>query len=163
VWLVTKRKRRGNSSPLFTSFMVTVLDALENLNKVDLKQLTGQALEQKKEEILDLNREQMQHGVLSTGSAIKPDYSPFTINEKMKKGQPFGNVTLKDTGAFQNGMDLKTEGEKYRITSLDSKTPDLMQKYSENIFGLTESGQKEAWVIVKPDVVDKIKAITGWR
>ena len=143
--------------------MITFADALENWDKVDVTQLTADAMQKNKEAILDLNREQMQHGKKSNGSEITPAYTPFTINEKIKKGQPYGNVTLKDTGSFQDKMELEAKRTKYTITSLDSKTPDLMDKYGEDIFGLTVSGKKEAWLIVRPDVVQAIKNITGAR
>lgn len=140
---------------------VTIAEMLRRFEMVDLEQLTGRAMKQNEKQIVDLNKQQLDEGVDARGFRITPEYSAFTVMKKKEKGQVFDRVTLEDTGAFRNRMKLNVKQSTFEIDSDDSKTPDLKEKYSEDILGLSDSGKKEAWVIVKPDVVQDIKTITG--
>lgn len=64
-------------------------------------------------------------------------YKPSTIRNKKKKGQPTTRVTLRDTGAFHEAMFVVFDSEGFYITSSDRKTPELVEKYGEEIFRLT--------------------------
>lgn len=76
------------------------------------------------------------------GKGIKiMDYMPYTsktIEIKNKKGQPTTRVTLRDTGAFHESMHVVFDSEGFYITSSDEKTPELVEKYGEEIFRLTD-------------------------
>ena len=50
-------------------------------------------------------------------------------------------VTLFSTGAFQEAMFTRVEGDRLVTGSTDSKTEDLTAKYGESIFGLTETNE----------------------
>ena len=51
-----------------------------------------------------LNREQMNDlGVFSDGSET-PDYAPFTIQEKIRKGQRYDHMTFRDSGRTQQSI-----------------------------------------------------------
>jgi hypothetical protein len=139
----------------------TIAEMLRRFERINLEQLTGEAMTENKDAILDLNREQLAHGKDSAGFDITPPYTPFTVMKKMQKGQDYSVVNLKDTGAFQNRMVLNVKSNSYNIDSTDSKTGKLKEKYGQEILGLSESGKKETWVIVKPDVVRRIKDETG--
>ena len=142
--------------------MTTVADMSRRLDLFDLIEVTADAMEQMPDEIVELNRDQMnEQGVTSKGAAIKPEYSPFTVFEKNRKGQVFSHVTLRDTGEFQSKMHLIIKGKSFDISSTDSKTPDLVSKYGENIFGLTMESKKEAFSMLKPTIVSRFKEITG--
>lgn len=65
-------------------------------------------------------------------------YSDYTIKKKAKKGQPTTRVTLKDTGAFHEAMFLVFDKDGFYITSSDEKTPDLIARYGDEIFRLTD-------------------------
>lgn len=65
-------------------------------------------------------------------------YKPKTIQIKKKKGQPTTRVTLRDTGAFHEAMLVVFDSEGFYVTSSDPKTPDLIEKYGEAIFRLTD-------------------------
>jgi hypothetical protein len=53
---------------------------------------------------------------------------------------PFRVPDLHLTGAFYGGMKLDVSGDSFTITSTDGKTPELVEKYGEDIFGLSEEG-----------------------
>ena len=65
-------------------------------------------------------------------------YTPRTIQNKKCKGQPTTRVTLRDTGAFHESMYVVFDSEGFYITASDEKTQDLVEKYGEEIFRLTD-------------------------
>jgi hypothetical protein len=95
------------------------------------------------EELADFNRKQLDSGIRSTGSEIKPAYAPLTILLKDQKGQPTDRVTLKDTGDFYQGITVDVNSETFDLTSTDDKTEDLVKKYGNRIFGLTNESRGE--------------------
>lgn len=79
-------------------------------------------------------------GITGSGQKIM-DYAPYaprTIRAKKKKGQPTTRVTLRDTGEFHRSMFLVVDSEGFYITSDDSKTKFLTDKYGDKIFRLTD-------------------------
>lgn len=65
-------------------------------------------------------------------------YTPRTIQNKKRKSQPTTRVTLRDTGAFHESMYVVFDSEGFYITASDEKTQDLVEKYGEKIFRLTD-------------------------
>lgn len=65
-------------------------------------------------------------------------YTPRTIKNKKRKGQPTTRVTLRDTGAFHESMYVVFDPEGFYITASDEKTQGLVEKYGEEIFRLTD-------------------------
>lgn len=78
-------------------------------------------------------------GINGRGEKIM-SYMPYTaktIQNKKRKGQPTTRVTLRDTGAFHKSMFVVFDSEGFYITASDEKTQDLIKKYGEEIFRLT--------------------------
>jgi len=77
-----------------------------------LKEVTPEKLEKEvlniiaknEAQMVDLNIQQMMGGRRSDGSNIEPEYTPFTVQIKKAKGQPYDRVTLRDEGDFQRDM-----------------------------------------------------------
>ena len=65
-------------------------------------------------------------------------YAPKTIQNKKRKGQPTTRVTLRDTGAFHESMYVVFDSEGFYVTASDEKTEELVKKYGEEIFRLTD-------------------------
>lgn len=79
-------------------------------------------------------------GINGKGEKIM-DYMPYTartIKNKKRKEQPTTRVTLRDTGAFHESMYVVFDSEGFYITASDEKTQDLVEKYGEEIFRLTD-------------------------
>lgn len=79
-------------------------------------------------------------GINGRGEKIM-SYMPYTaktIQNKKRKGQPTTRVTLRDTGAFHESMYVVFDSEGFYITASDEKTQDLVKKYGEEIFRLTD-------------------------
>lgn len=79
-------------------------------------------------------------GINGQGKKIM-DYMPYTartIQNKKRKGQPTTRVTLRDTGAFHESMYVVFDSEGFYVTASDEKTENLVKKYGEVIFRLTD-------------------------
>lgn len=98
-------------------------------------------------EIVKLNQGQLSLGLRADGYAIEPSYSPFTIAEKKRKGQPYDKVTLKDTGAFWQSIFLGDVSiEKFDVDASDAKTDTLIKKYGGQILGLSADSKNEEYI-----------------
>lgn len=108
---------------------------------------------------LDLNLAQLFGGNDSEGKEITPGYSPFTRMIKRAKGQPDDRVTLKDEGDFYQSFKLEAQKFPLMFDAKDSKTPKLIEKYGEDIFGL-DNKSKEIFVEdIKPQVQDFYRSL----
>ena len=85
------------------------------------------------------NNQLFRRGIEGFGTKIMEyaPYAPRTIAKKKRKGQPYTRVTLKDTGAFYEGFKVVANSEGFYVTSDDSKTEKLVEKYGSSIFRLT--------------------------
>lgn len=100
--------------------------------------------------VVDLNIEQMKAGKDSNDNDITPPYKTKTIAKKIKKGQPYDRVTLRDEGDFQNSMKVRNANKKLEILSEDSKSGKLQDKYGEFIFGLNSRNFYKVQEYLKP-------------
>lgn len=144
--------------------LAELYNKIDNLNIV---QAAVDSVKETKEAIGDLNAMQMMAGLRADGSDITPTYSNFTIAIKRMKGQPTDRVTLRDTGAFQAGINVEVLGTQITIGSTDRKSEKLERKYSKangSIFGLSEKFQQE-YVIesLRPAFARRIEELTNLR
>ena len=68
---------------------------------------------------------------------IGGEYSPFTVERKLEKGQPIDRITLKDTGGFYRSWDVKAEsiGWVFTVDPLKDDT-NLFDEWGKDIVGL---------------------------
>lgn len=118
--------------------MTTILDFQNRISSLELNRIAAQTMRQTEKDFIDWQKEQLFSGKLSTGGKIKPAYKKATVRIKKTKGQPTDRVTLKDKGWFYDGIVLDIGLEIFKVTSEDDKTPLLVTKYSEDIFGLNK-------------------------
>lgn len=109
------------------------------------------------EQIEDLNTGQLDQGMDSEGQLITPFYTPFTVQIKKAKGQEADFVTLKDTGAFRKSFKTDVFADRFQIDATDSKRDELVEKYSKEIFGLTEESQDDLRALFKDELEEKIR------
>lgn len=111
--------------------------------------------------IVALNTESQleEQGVNALGVGIHTyaPYAPKTVYLKQKKGQPWDRVTLRDTGKFHQSFRLQFTNDGFVITSGSDLTPELVNKYGPNIFGLTpESKGYLIRSIILPELLTEI-------
>lgn len=103
--------------------------------------LAFQVIQENEDRIIDLNLQQLYDGLNADGSPIEPEYTPFTVAIKRRKGQPSDRVTLRDTGDFWEGIALKVFETEFELIGTDSKTDKLKAKYGDLIIGLSEESR----------------------
>src|SRR5690554_1258052 len=83
----------------------------------------------------DLNTEVqlMEQGVFADGTDT-PDYSPFTIEIKQGKGQPYDHMTFRDTGETHSSIEYSFNGE--IVANWDDRF-ELQENYGD-LVGLTQ-------------------------
>jgi len=134
------------------------------LDRFDINKEVRETIEETAESVADFNRKQLFEGIRATGADIKPAYAPLTILIKDQKGQPTDRVTLKDTGAFYEGIFVDVNSESFDIDSTDEKSEALKAKYGERIFGLTPENKGEyAMFTFFPALRDKITKKLGFK
>lgn len=85
-------------------------------------------------------------------------YTPRTIQNKIRKGQPTDRVTLKDTGEFYKSFDVVFDENGFYITSNDDKAKYLIEKYGRTIFRLTDDNLTTLLQeYVRPILTEKLK------
>lgn len=123
--------------------MATITELLEKIKSLSISELASDSINETSETAADLNAMQMFQGIRSDGKEINPQYSPFTVEQKKKKGQVTDRVTLRDTGSFYEGLVLKANKDTISFFSTDEKSDKLEKKYGKQIFGLTNENKKE--------------------
>ncbi len=119
----------------------SILEDLKKTVVVLQKAINGsiqESINRNKEIIMQLQtQEQMYQGIDSKGIDIKPAYADSTIKIKRKKLQPTDRVTLFDTGAFYNSLEIIAGENDAVIRTVISYSVFLVDKYAD-ILGLDE-------------------------
>lgn len=123
--------------------MTTWVDMEKRIERLDVDFEAGEAVEETKAVIKDLQLEQWREGVLSDGEEIKPPYTPNTVAIKKRKGQPTNRVTLKDTGARDRATGVRVDGDLIRIGSDVEYDAHLEDKYTKKIWGLMDESRQQ--------------------
>ena len=114
---------------------------LNAVNLIKLREQIPNIIQETKDTLITLNQDQLYYlGQDSSGQELKP-YSFLTEHYKRMKSQPFDRTTLRDTGSFYKGFNIKTSNTFITFDSTDSKTPDLQEKYGAKIFGMNDESK----------------------
>jgi len=129
--------------------------------------LAGECMMQNNEQIVALLvHQQYDEGVDSFGNPL-PQYRPRYSVMKYKLTGRGQKADLNLTGEFQAGIELRVD-EESNIYQLDSpaqtedgelKSEWLAKWADAPIMDLTDENKKEAWLIILPDFVDKVKEL----
>lgn len=119
----------------------TINNMLKRFQSLDLKAEIPSIIDNTSQELIALNQSQLfDKGVNADNEELQP-YTFLTEFYKREKNQPFDRTTLKDTGDFYRGFNIKTSNQFIIFDSTDSKTADLENKYGNRIFGLTQENK----------------------
>ena len=103
----------------------------------------------------ELNLEQLNElGVFADGTNT-PDYAPFTIQEKIRKGQRYDHMTFRDTGATQQSIIYLFNGD--LVADWDDYNNILGYLSDKNIdntpIGLTPESMDE----LRPEIAENVR------
>lgn len=113
----------------------TVFDMYKRVEALDVNEITSEAIHQSARGYVEKQRMQMYEGVNSDGKE-RPPYSPYTVAIKIRKGQRYDVVTLKDTGDFYKSLFIDVREDTFVISAHDPKTLKIVDRYGDIVFGL---------------------------
>jgi hypothetical protein len=132
--------------------MATFAQMLTRFKQFDPIEATGDAMLENKEQIIGINQDELyERGIGKDGNKLPP-YSP---QYAMKKRNP-DIVDIYQTGRLYSQMNLRVDGNEYEINSSVPYSV-YVQAKRPTIYGLTDLGKKETWVIIHPDFVANFK------
>ncbi len=134
---------------------MTIQEYYRKIKSVNLSQLKVQAAEKNKTLLLDLNREQMKHGLRADGEKIKPDYHSLDYAKYKQSLNPVPGMMTPDlhlSGAFYETLSVETNGMKMKVLTGVSYGEKLRNKYPE-IFGLAPKSLNTAQQKVTTDFI----------
>ena len=115
------------------------------VNKVDPFMVLAEVLTKHHVDIIDLNQEQLDQGIKSTGDRLT-DYSDIWARIRKKKGLQVSNKDLKFTGKLRNKMYVSPYKMYTEIGSKDPKAGEVEDMNSNDIWSLTpENMDKLLW------------------
>lgn len=132
------------SAPELKTFFVGPFKA------IDMGELIGKAFENKAEQILDLNKQQLDAGRDAQGKSLGR-YKNFKYKDR------FEPVDLKLKGDYREAFTLNADRKKGEIFSQDWKAPILEKRYGKNIEGINSQNKPTAAEIIKPELGKLIK------
>lgn len=143
--------------------MTTAAEMLRRFQKVDLTEIMGEVVMSNPDQILDLNKGQLESGVDKKGARLSKyrsnSYAVLKNNQNPRPG--FGNPDLKRTGAFHASFVVDVRGDDVVFSAGDSKAPALEAKYGSAIFGLTEDSKADYRPELVQGAAKKAKERTG--
>lgn len=142
---------------------MTIAQMVRNWNSIDVASESAWVMLENREQIVQYNKDQLERGDLNDYSPIRPTYKSnwyATMKQRRNSKPKFGTPDLKLTGAFYDGIVIKMEGyNKYSVTSIDSKTSQLVSWYSSSIFGFTPRSRQEIRdEIMQDELIKRLKS-----
>lgn len=101
----------------------TVEDLIAKLKNLPefVKKVGSGNIEESKDDILNLNKEQMLTKGIDADGAPLGDYAPESVEIRKEKGLQTDHIDLRFTGEFQDSMKLNKQGDKFEIDATDPK------------------------------------------
>ncbi len=137
--------------------MEKLFELMDRARSMDGVAIAAQAIENKKETLLDLNKEQLLHGKNNEGSTLGK-YKNNRYAAKKNSLNPLPGLGIKDhklTGSYYKGIFAKIEGGKIIFGSTDEKA-----KYLETgkDYGLNAEYKTDFVRILNPEFIQQIKS-----
>lgn len=145
--------------------MSTIAQLLKKVQAVNIELIASESIDNTKEVLKTKQRDQLFHGLDSTGKPINKKYQNnkyARVKNEMNPLPGLGVPDLKLTGSFYNEMFVDVRSSSFVLDSADQKSGNLQVKYGTNIFGLGPNAKKEyIKESLRPEFRKKIKVITG--
>jgi hypothetical protein len=125
--------------------MRTVNNMIQAQNQIDLPFELEEALVDTQSNYVELQKEQMLHGLnaegASIGTYVNAQYA--SMKNSLNPIPGFGKVDLKLTGQFYQDIYADARSEGIIVDSADQKSESLQQRYGQIIFGLADDRKQE--------------------
>lgn len=161
------------------SFYMTIAGLYDRFKKLDTDQIIEESIASTKDDLLELNKEQLYDGKLSTGADLSPSYleDPYfktreaaqaysdwkdriTPNSNRRKGIP--NLFI--NGYLHNSFTVEVTANSVNFNTSASFGGKVVDKFGENIWGLNSTFKAEYLrEFVSPLIKQKITSFTGLK
>lgn len=113
-------------------------------DRLDIYGQVAVALDEDKNVLLDLQKEQFTDGKKSTGNPILPLYAKSTVKRKIRKGLPTDRVTLYETGKYYQEMYALINSQGLEIGSDVEYEKYIDRRYNQGdaLYGLNEKNRQ---------------------
>lgn len=137
---------------------------LRRWQALDLIEITGEAIEQTREEAIKLQQQQLfLKGEKADGTKLKPYKSTAYARRKnaMNPAPGLGQPDAFYTGEMYRGMFVSVQGDKAVFDSTSDHATKMIQRDGPAVFGLQPASKELYQVFYMPYVQRSIKAQTG--
>ena len=150
-------------------FFNSLIDKLQSVADLELNEVAFKIASEKevKELVIRLNTQGEKTSQLfelgedSLGDSLG-EYSPFTVEKKKDKNQPFDRITLKDTGEFYNSFVVVPYRGGFTIKANPIKEDsNLFDDFGADIIGLNEVNLQILRDVYKDKVLEEIRKRVG--
>lgn len=146
--------------------MPEIQDIVNNLKSLNVDRIVLDAIERTKDDMIALNIEQLSAGHDSNKKRLRR-YRSKTYAENKNRQNPAPGLYNPDlilTGAFVASLSLNIAGDGFEFSGSDSKSPELLEKYGDDVLGLSDP-QQEYYneEIFFPEMAGDIEAATGLK
>lgn len=145
--------------------MGTIHNLYSKVKQIDMEQIIFESVDQTKGAIPDLNKADLQQGLLATSEAIQPDYYFDSYAKEKFEMNPlpgYGVPDLKLTGSFYEGLVTSVDKTSFTTLSTDGKASMLEEKYSKDIYGLTKDAKTAYSIgVLKPVLNQNLRNAMG--
>jgi hypothetical protein len=158
---------------------MTIKGLYDRVKQLDTDQIIEESMASTKDALLELNKDQLFEGKLSTGADITPSYldDPYfktreaaqrysdwkdriTPHSNRKKGTP--NLFI--NGYLHNSFTVEVTGSGINFNTSASFGNKVVGKYGDNIWGLNATFKAEYLSeFVSPLIKEKITSVTGLK
>lgn len=137
--------------------MATVNQLRSRLTALNVKDVSYHSVEETREVIAEIQKEQMFQGLNAQGKKIGRYRSNKYARAKneMNPLPGLGIPDLKLTGAFYRGFETKVTPESFNTISTDEKNAELTEKYDP--FGLNKESKSEYAGKLRPVFIKNVK------
>jgi hypothetical protein len=128
-----------------------------NVQSLNFKEELEIAVQETAKQAANLQRDQMLHGLRSTGEKIGKYRSKAYASKKFQMNSlaGFGFKDERLTGDFYREFVVDARPEGVHFTSADPKTKDIVSREGEDIFGLTKSNAENYGSVILAPVMNK--------
>ena len=142
-------------------FFNSLIDKLQSVADLELNEVAFKIASEKevKDLVIRLNtKDQLfELGQDSLGDSLG-EYSPFTVEKKKDKNQPFNRITLKDTGEFYNSFVVVPYRGGFIIKANPIKEDsNLFDDFGTDIIGLNETNLSILREVYKEKTLEVLK------
>ena len=146
--------------------MGTIIELYEAMQKLNIREKVPELIVKTKYELILKVQNQHVFGLNGTGNKITPSYAGKLYSQFKASLNPsagYGIPDVKVTGAYNDGMSLKIEGDNYVIDSDVSYAQSAsINQYGNSLNLPTDQSKGEYWnEVLAPEIIDYIKEETG--